>query len=264
MTTTADHDEILPLLAGEALGGLDDEEERRLRAHRSTCDRCAADALSLAQVEVDLALTAPARRPPPDLGARIMAAALASDTTPVGEAVVVADAHDPRVPAGATGRHWWSPPRVAVAIGAFGLIVVLAFGSFVAGERSRLDAQIAEQAALIAVLADPDHVESPLTADDDSNIDAMAVYSPGTTDAFVMATGLPATPADHVYQLWSADAAGVHALGTFTFDGHGTFVAPFGVDLSAANAAMVTLEPTGGAVGEPGPQVVFGELSNAS
>ena len=85
MTSTADHDEVLTLIAGEALGGLDEAEERRLRAHRSTCDRCAPDALSLAQVEVDLALTAPARRPPPDLGARIMAAALASDTAHVDE-----------------------------------------------------------------------------------------------------------------------------------------------------------------------------------
>jgi hypothetical protein len=37
-------------------------------------------------------------------------------------------------------------------------------------------------------------------------------------------------------------------------------VVPVGVDLAGSSAAMVTLEPTGGAVGEPGPQVVFGEL----
>ena len=30
---------------------------------------------------------------------------------------------------------------------------------------------------------------------------------------------LPPTPAGQVYQLWFADAAGVHPLGTFTFDG---------------------------------------------
>ena len=44
------------------------------------------------------------------------------------------------------------------------------------------------------------------------------------------------------------------------YDGRGPFVAPFGVDLADGAAAMVTLEPMGGATGEPGPQVVFGEL----
>ncbi len=61
---------------------------------------------------------------------------------------------------------------------------------------------------------------------------ARVVFRPGTTDAFLMATELPATPAGHVYQLWVADAAGVHALGTFRHDGRGAFIAPFGVDLA--------------------------------
>ena len=64
-----------------------------------------------------------------------------------------------------------------------------------------------------------------------------------------------------MYQLWAADADGVHPLGTYPYDGTGPFVAPFGVDLGSADAAMVTLEPIGGAQGDvPGPQVVFGEL----
>lgn len=75
-----------------------------------------------------------------------------------------------------------------------------------------------------------------------------------------MAMALPATPAGQVYQLWVADDTGVHALGTFHFDGQGAFVAPFGVDLGDSAAAMVTREPEGGAQGEPGPQVVFGEI----
>ena len=271
MTTIADHDEFLTLIAGEALGGLDEAEERRLRAHRPTCDRCAGDALSLAQIGVDLALTAPPRRPPSELGARIMAAALASDASPVAGAPVEVPAvttvpHDEggQVTVREAGRRRWSLPRFAFAAGAFGLVVAVVVGSLMAAEVSRLDARIAEQGALIAALADPGRVLAPLQAEDDPNITAMAVYTPGTTDAFLMATGLAATPADHVYQLWSADESGVHALGTFTFDGRGTFIAPFGVDLSTADAAMVTLEPTGGAVGQPGPQVVFGELSDHS
>ena len=76
----------------------------------------------------------------------------------------------------------------------------------------------------------------------------------------MMAADLPASPAGTVYQLWSADVAGVHALTTFTCDGRHACLAPFGVDLAPATATMITLEPAGGAQGEPGPQVAFGEL----
>jgi hypothetical protein len=75
-----------------------------------------------------------------------------------------------------------------------------------------------------------------------------------------MARNLPATPSGHGYQLWYADAAGVHPLQTVSFDGSGTFVAPIGVDLADSTAVMITLEESGGALGAPGPQVVFGEL----
>jgi hypothetical protein len=77
-----------------------------------------------------------------------------------------------------------------------------------------------------------------------------------------MAGQLPAPPAGNVYQLWSADASGVHALATFTCDPSLSCLAPFGTDLSGATAAMITLEPAGGAQGEPGPQVAFGELQS--
>jgi len=86
------------------------------------------------------------------------------------------------------------------------------------------------------------------------------VYRPGTPEAWLMAANLPATPAGKVFQLWWADEAGVHALTTFTCDGSHACLAPFGVDLAAATATMITLEPVGGAQGEPGPQVAFGQL----
>ena len=63
---------------------------------------------------------------------------------------------------------------------------------------------------------------------------------------------------------WHADAAGVHALDTFQHDGDGQFLTRFGVDLGSSAAAMITLEPEGGAVGEPGPQVAFGELKSTA
>ena len=90
--------------------------------------------------------------------------------------------------------------------------------------------------------------------------EAAVMFVPGNDTSYVVARNLPATPSGHGYQLWYADAAGVHPLQTVSFDGNGTFVAPVGVDLADSSAVMITLEESGGAQGEPGPQVVFGEL----
>ncbi len=90
--------------------------------------------------------------------------------------------------------------------------------------------------------------------------EAAVVYVPGAGSSWIVARNLPATPAGHGYQLWYADDSGVHPLQTVSFDGTLTFVAPLGVDLADSSAVMITLEDAGGAQGEPGPQVVFGEL----
>jgi hypothetical protein len=127
------------------------------------------------------------------------------------------------------------------------------------------EAALADRTATLsgamAVALDPGHVTASLHAEPVAPAaSAVVVYRPGTADAYLMATDLPATGDGQVYQLWVADADGVHGLGTFHHDGLGAFVAPFDHDLAGAAAAMVTLEPEGGAIGEPGPQVVFGEL----
>jgi hypothetical protein len=150
-------------------------------------------------------------------------------------------------------------------------IAVGALGASAGGLRSDLDAATRERDTAVAQLATtdqamsvvlaPDHATAALTPDPmAAQATVFVVYRPGTTEAWLMAGNLPATPAGHVYQLWSADAAGVHALTTFTCDGTHACLAPFGVDLAAASATMITLEPAGGAQGEPGPQVAFGEL----
>ena len=113
----------------------------------------------------------------------------------------------------------------------------------------------------MAVVADPAHETASLHAEPIApGVESVVVFRPGTADAYLMATDLPPTPAGKVYQLWYADAAGVHPLGTFHHDGSGPFIAPFNVDLGESVAAMVTLEPEGGAQGTPGPEVIFGEL----
>ena len=65
----------------------------------------------------------------------------------------------------------------------------------------------------MAVVMAPDHATATLKPDPiAADASVYVVYRPGTTDSWLMAGNLPAPPSGMVYQLWSADEAGVHAL----------------------------------------------------
>ena len=266
-----DHSRYLPLVAGRQLGGLDDDEAIELDRHLVGCARCATDARVFSDTMADLALVVPARRPPKSLRESIMTAIRAME--PVSEA-------RPSRPAAAIGgppgsrRGWvlrsWPRP-LAAGLAAALVIVSLGASWSVATLRSELDQQrgsaalaqgrLAMQRAAMAVALDPRHVAAKLAPEAIAPVaDAVVVYRPGTDQAYLIAERLPATPAGKVYQLWYADAAGIHPLETVPFDGDGTLIVSFGVDLGDKAAAMVTLESVGGAQGVPGPQVVFGDL----
>jgi hypothetical protein len=255
------HADYLELLAGSALDDLDTVEQHQLRVHAANCAECAVDAARLDDVMTELSFAAPARTPSAGLEARILAAVAAEPRAAVVPATPVAP---PRpvvtTPRPSEARSWWQRPAFSFA--AVGLAVVLAVSSVVLSRQaSDLRSDVALRDAALAVISNPAHLQAPLEAKDGNTAAAaMAIYLPHSTTGYVMATGLAATPAGKVYQLWFADAAGVHPLGTYRYDGQGPFVAPFGVDLTGSAAAMVTLEPTGGSTGDPGPEVVFGTL----
>jgi hypothetical protein len=288
------HGEVQQLLAaGAALEDLAPEEWREYEAHRRSCGVCGRLEVDLDRVLADLALIVPERMPPPDLFDGIRRAISSGDagasggSAPLG-AVASADEPAPAAehrPAPAPTPLSPTPiaPRlesrrmdrrpVFAALGLAAAISVVAVGLGVQSMalRTELDtanselialrSDVADQSAVMAAAFDPQHVTVSMEPDAiAAGATAYVVYVPGTDEAWLVAHGLPATPADHGYQLWFADAAGVHGLGTYSFSGEGTFVAPFAVDLASSKAAMVTLEPVGGAVGDPGPQVVFGEL----
>lgn len=282
------HDADLDLLvAGALLDDLDPSELDRYEAHQPGCERCAVLVADLGRTLGDLALVARARRPPATLGASIIAAIAAdrpsvdagagavgaSGPATVGDPVPVAAASRP-------ARTWWpqwSPPRLTLgrrlgsALAAGLVVITVAVGTWGLTIRADLDRATVEaaqardtlalQSQAMAVALAPDHRTARLDPEALApGADAVVVYRPGQSHAYLLASDLPATPAGSVYQLWAADASGVHGLGTFAFDGDGLLVADFGRDLADASAVMVTLERAGGASGGPGPQVVFGEL----
>ena len=280
---TIDPETIRELAAGSALEDLDADERRAFSAHVATCAACRDLSIDLVDVLGDLALLAPTIHPPAEMRASVLAAIRASDTGPStsigtrsederptartseGDEVTAID--DFRRETRRLRRMTFGAVALAAALGvvAFGIGVrTMELTDAVAANAAALaqaEARLAQQTSAVALVADPGHVTASLHAEPVAPAAvAVVVYRPGSSDAYLMAHGLPATPPGMVYQLWYADAAGVHPLGTFQHDGQGPLVAPFGVDLGSSAAAMVTLEPEGGAQGEPGPEVLFGEL----
>lgn len=282
MIADLDHESLRLLAAGAALDDLDVAERADYDRHLAGCAACQGLAVDLDDVVTDLALVAPTLIPPHSLRDDVLAALrgpdATEDTLPTRARATLLALPTP-APTSADGPSAGpaavSPPRVALW-GSLGLAAVLGVVAVGLGAQTvRLNEQVAAANALaaeaqlkiaareaaLALVADPSHRTASLHAEPVAPVaTAIVVYRPGSTDAYLMAMDLPATPVGQVYQLWVADDAGVHALGTFHFDGRGAFIAPFGVDLGSSAAAMVTLEPEGGAQGEPGPQVVFGEI----
>ena len=259
-----DHATLRELTAGAALEDLDPTERADLGVHLATCLECQALTHDLGEVLGELALLAPDVEPPAALRGRVLRAL---DAPPPLDGLAPSPRPEP------VGRP--RPARMSL-IASLGLAAALGIVAVGLGARTiQLDreletataaviaaeARLAARDAAMAVVADPRHVTASLHGEAVApEARSVVVFRPGTEDAYLMATDLPATPPGHVYQLWYADDTGVHALGTFHHDGTGPFVAPFGVDLAGSAAAMVTLEPEGGAQGAPGPEVVFGEL----
>jgi len=258
-----DHATLTELAAGAVLDDLDARERAELDAHLATCSACGALVVELEEVLGDLALVAPELQPPNSLRGDVLdrlREPVEALPAPVVRPLAPTRRPRPRLTT-------WGPLALAagLAVVAIGLGVRTAQLdrdlATVTATLASIEDRSTEANAAMAVVADPAHVSTALHAEALAPVaTAVVLYRPGSTDAFLLATDLPPTPDGQVYQLWWADGSGVHALGTFRYDGVGPFVAPFGVDLADGAAAMVTLEPDGGALGEPGPQVVFGEL----
>jgi len=262
-----DHGTFRELAAGAALDDLDATERISFRAHLGFCGPCRDDETALVDTAGLLALAAPRRLPPASLRGGVMAAIAAAGNRPVDIPTAVVDLEVIRRERTRYRRLSFAGLAAAAAFA----IAVAGLGASAARLQSDLDAaagardaalaQLATSDAAMSVVLAPDHATAMLTPDPmAAGATVYVVFRPGTTEAWLMAGQLPATPAGKVYQLWWADEAGVHALTTFTCDGPHACLAPFGVDLAAATATMITLEPVGGAQGEPGPQVAFGQL----
>lgn len=277
------HEAELLLAAGAALDDLAPDERAAYDAHRQGCRVCAVAADELELVLADLALTVAERIPPADLFAGIRLAIAAEragpgEATPQDAPPARADV-DPATAAQPTARvipfdrarASRRPTLTTLAVAAAVALVAVGLGARSLGLQADLDRsqaqvsllrdQVAAQGGVMAAAMVPGRVTVALHAEPLAPAAAATVvFVPGTEDAWIVADNLPATPAGRAYQLWHADSTGVHPLQWMPYDASGPFVAPLGVALAAGDAVMITLEDAGGAAGDPGPQVVFGEI----
>jgi len=266
-----DHAAFSELIAGRVFGDLDVTEQRSIEAHLRTCSDCRSLTRDLDGVLTALAYAATPRAVPAALGLSILSAirrdapftAMQEAALSRSDARRSGDVMRPSRFAG-LGRG------VGVGLAAAAVIAIGVLGFQVVDLRDQLgDAQLVARDAVqqlatretaMQVVADPSHASAWLTpSTPDVSASALMVYVPGSTDSFLVASGLPATPDGRVYQFWYADGDGVHGGVTFRHDGLGVVVIPVKVDLRGAQAAMLTIESDGGAAA-PSQDIVFGEL----
>ncbi len=252
------------LTAGAVLDDLAPDERASYETHRDACHECRRLECELDRVMADLSLVVPERIPPPDLLGGIRRALAAEtamgDAQPIAIMPLVAIRRSRRVPRVASLALVAAFGLIAIGLGARTITLQRDLDT-TAAQVASLESALAERGDAVTVALNPSHVTVALHGDALApEAEAAVVFVPGQDAAYLVARNLPATPAGHGYQLWYADADGVHPLQTMAYDGSGPFVAPIGVDLEGSTAVMITLEASGGATGDPGPQVVFGEL----
>jgi hypothetical protein len=253
------HDEFAAAAAAYAIdpGALGRDERIAFEAHLETCDRCRADVADFRRVGAGIGLGVDAVSPPESLRARTLARATSQPQTRPATA---------RTPASgpsttrATVPAWWMLSAAAVALIATGLyavsmhVQVRILRQMVADASAEVRSlrtelidvrrDSARMTRAMAVVSAPDLIRV--------NLSGQATAAAATGRAFwsksqglvFSADGLPALPANRVYQLWVL-APGPVSVGVLSISATGTatFSATLPAGLPPVAAVAVTSEP---------------------
>jgi hypothetical protein len=209
-----DHARFDELAAGYALHALEQDEEREFLAHARHCPLCQQALAGYADVAAALAETVPPAEPSPQLGPRILAAALArdpghdrADTLAADQGAADQDAARPGtrpgeyarvVPLRRRPRPRWLKPAAAAAAAA-----LIAGGTWAGLAASQGNSAPPPLAACGQPGACP---EVPLTGTEAHQTTAQVIITAGS--AWLLASGLPANDAkSQIYVLWQITAA---------------------------------------------------------
>lgn len=214
--------------------------------------------------------------PPPELRARVLAAAVAlpQESADARRAPAVPGSTQSRDGAGASRWPWLLAAAAAV------VAVTASLGWWSArNEIERLQSTIAElrttAATMLNVRADVDREQAArrraaaILSAQDVTLTALDGVSPATAararvyvsptrGLLFAAEGLPALPDGRVYQLWTIVGGQPVSGGVFTLEPSGRAQVLTDAPGGAADAFAVTVEPAGGVPAPTGPKVLLG------
>jgi anti-sigma-K factor RskA len=278
----SEHDRLHDASGLYVLGMLDPDERAAFEAHAATCAACTAELRALAPVTSALPHAVTHVDPPPDLRARVLAAAT-GDERARDRVTAVTPRTAPASPSTARSAWWMSAAAMAlIAVGAGGYAWSLR--NQISGLRTDLASTNAELAATLDRLARSETQLAAatrsvataearmvvLTAPDMRQVNlAGQPVAPGASGrAFLSrarglvftATDLPPLPPGRGYQLWVVTPAAPVSVGMLQIDNTGraaqAFPAPQTQDPIAAVA--VTIEPEGGVPAPTGDKYLVG------
>jgi anti-sigma-K factor RskA len=239
-----DHESIEGLIPAYALGAADPDESRIVEAHLVACATCRDLLAEYRDLSGDLLFAAPAMAAPAGITERMR-----ERLTPVR--------HE------AAPRAWWTRLRGALLVPALAAAVLLLLitNIYWFGRMNRLDRQVAQQASLVASLANAPAIA--LRAEASSPYAQGVVYKSTDSQAALLCVyGMPALPSDKAYQLWLIKDGKRESGGVFqvSANGFGFLMVKPAHPLTDYSSVGITVEPIGGSPAPTSPRVLGGNL----
>jgi anti-sigma factor RsiW len=227
------NNDVHTLTGAYVLDALSEVERRAFEDHMSGCPACSQEVAELRETTARLGL-ATAANPPPHLWNRVRTATTqVRQLTPLStDSVVIRP------------KRWTT--RIAVFAAAASLLAAAGIGVGWITSNDDLENQLAQSQnqldKLQAVLSSPDAQVSTVTI---GNGSATAVISRNHNGMVVLVHGLPALPANHVYQGWFLKPGGPISAGTLAAT-NGSMTADDLASAQGATGLAFTVEPSGG------------------
>ena len=219
-----------------ALDALEGGAERdRFTRHLNRCQSCAGEIRGFREVATALAFAA-AAEPPPELRARVLAAAARTRQLP------------PEVRTHARPRRTraWVPwvPWLSGAIATASIVVAVLFGFAQAHTQQELNRVRAENQAIALVLSAPQI--RLLTHSTTKGGVATVVLAADRHQLVVVTNGLPALPAGKVYQLWLIGKTKIRSVGLLPAAKSGQTAPVLASGVVKGDTLGLTVEPAPG------------------
>ena len=219
-----------------ALDALEGGAERdRFTRHLNRCQSCAGEIRGFREVATALAFAA-AAEPPPELRARVLAAAARTRQLP------------PEVRTHARPRRTraWVPwvPWLSGAIATASIVVAVLFGFAQAHTQQELNRVRAENQAISLLLSSPQ--VTLLSHSTTKGGVATVVLAAARRQLVVFTNGLPALPAGKVYQLWLIGKTKIRSAGLLPAASSGRTAPVLASGVVKGDTLGLTVEPAPG------------------